>query len=124
MEIEVVMIRTNPYRRRNGKRVLARRLALFAVCVAAVCCARTFHRSFRNGYPAEWNISKDKAEESFSIKGGKVSYSDGTRSASTALTRRNLTSLSAKRPPPSATGKTSSKRRHARREMRYGKRAA
>ena len=77
MEIEVVMIRTNPYRRRNGKRVLARRLALFAVCVAAVCAARTFHRSFRNGYPAEWNISKDKAEESFSIKGGKVSYSDG-----------------------------------------------
>ena len=71
------MRRLNPYGRRSGKRTLARRIALFAVGVAAVCCARTFHRSFRNGYPAEWNISKDKAEESFSIKGGKVSYSDG-----------------------------------------------
>ena len=56
------MRRLNPYGRRSGKRTLARRIALFAVGVAAVCCARTFHRSFRNGYPAEWNISKDKAE--------------------------------------------------------------
>lgn len=45
--------------------------------LAAVCGARTFHRSFRNGYPAEWNIPKEKAEESFSIKGGKTTYSDG-----------------------------------------------
>ena len=68
------MRRLNPCGRRSGKRTLARRIALFAVGVAAVCCARTFHRSFRNGYPAEWNISKDKAEDFFSIKGGKVSY--------------------------------------------------
>ena len=48
-----------------------------ALLLAAVCGARTFHRSFRNGYPAEWNISKEKAEDSFSIKNGSVTYSDG-----------------------------------------------
>ena len=35
-------------------------LVVMAVC--AVALGRTFHRSFRNGYPAEWNVSKDEAE--------------------------------------------------------------
>ena len=49
-------------------------LAFFAVSPAE---ARTFRRSFRNGYPAEWNISREQAEDTFSIKGSKVTYSDG-----------------------------------------------
>ena len=52
-------------------------LIALALLAAAVCAARTFHRSFRNGYPAEWNIPKEKAEESFTIKDGKTTYSDG-----------------------------------------------
>ncbi|MBR4652355.1 MAG: thermonuclease family protein [Kiritimatiellae bacterium] len=35
---------------------------LVAMAVCAVALGRTFHRSFRNGYPAEWNVSKDEAE--------------------------------------------------------------
>ncbi len=50
---------------------------LVAMAVCAVALGRTFHRSFRNGYPAEWNISKEKAEDSFLIKNGSVTYSDG-----------------------------------------------
>lgn len=49
-------------------------LAYFAVSPVE---ARTFRRSFRNGYPAEWNISREQAEDTFSIKGSKVTYSDG-----------------------------------------------
>ena len=49
-------------------------LAFFAVSPAE---ARTFRRSFKNGYPAEWNISREQAEDTFSIKGSKVTYSDG-----------------------------------------------
>ena len=49
-------------------------LAYFAVSPAE---ARTFRRSFKNGYPAEWNISREQAEDTFSIKGSKVTYSDG-----------------------------------------------
>ena len=49
-------------------------LAFFAVSTAE---AHTFRRSFRNGYPAEWNISREQAEDTFSIKGSKVTYSDG-----------------------------------------------
>ena len=49
------MRRLKPYGRRSGKRTLARRIALFVVGVAAVCCARTFNRSFRNGYSDEAN---------------------------------------------------------------------
>ena len=49
-------------------------LAFFAVSTAE---ARRFRRSFRNGYPAEWNISREQAEDTFSIKGSKVTYSDG-----------------------------------------------
>ena len=48
-------------------------LAFFAVSPAE---ARTFRRSFKNGYPAEWNISREQAEDTFSIKGSKVTYSD------------------------------------------------
>ena len=49
-------------------------LAFFAVSPAE---ARTFRRSFKNGYPAEWNISREQAEDTFSIKDSKVTYSDG-----------------------------------------------
>ena len=35
---------------------------LVAMAVCAVALGRTFHRSFRNGYPAEWNVSKEEAE--------------------------------------------------------------
>ena len=49
-------------------------LAYFAVSPAE---AHTIRRSFKNGYPAEWNISREQAEDTFSIKGSKVTYSDG-----------------------------------------------
>ena len=39
--------------------------------------ARAFRRSFKNGYPAEWNISTEQAEDTFSIKGRTVTYSNG-----------------------------------------------
>ena len=55
-------------------RISAVFLAYFAVSPAE---ARTFRRSFKNGYPAEWNISREQAEDTFSIKGSKVTYSDG-----------------------------------------------
>ena len=35
---------------------------LSAMAVCAVALGRTFHRSFRNGYPAEWNVSREEAE--------------------------------------------------------------
>ena len=54
--------------------LLAVMMATFAVYIAD---ARTFRRSFKNGYPAEWNISREQAEDTFSIKGSKVTYSDG-----------------------------------------------
>ena len=54
--------------------MLAVMVAAFAVCIAD---AHTFRRSFKNGYPAEWNISREQAEDTFSIKGSKVTYSDG-----------------------------------------------
>lgn len=54
--------------------MLAVMVATFAVHVAD---ARTFRRSFKNGYPTEWNISREQAEDTFSIKGSKVTYSDG-----------------------------------------------
>ena len=37
-------------------------LGAVAFVAAAVVQGRTFHRSFRNGYPAEWNVSKEEAE--------------------------------------------------------------
>lgn len=55
------------------------RKAIF-VAIAVFCAAAhgfTFHRSFRNGYPAEWNVSKDESTDSFSIKNGSVKYTDG-----------------------------------------------
>ena len=39
--------------------------------------AVTFHRSFKNGYPAELNVSKEEANDVFSIKRGGVTYSNG-----------------------------------------------
>ena len=52
---------------------------MFLVVAAAchVAPGYTFHRSFRNGYPAEWNVGKDQATESFSIKSGSVKFTDG-----------------------------------------------
>ncbi len=35
---------------------------IVAAAVCAVALGHTVHRSFRNGYPAEWNVSKDEAE--------------------------------------------------------------
>ena len=39
--------------------------------------AVTFHRSFKNGYPAELNVSKEEANDTFAIKHGSVTYSNG-----------------------------------------------
>ena len=35
---------------------------LVAAAICAVAIGHTVHRSFRNGYPAEWNVSKGEAE--------------------------------------------------------------
>ena len=35
---------------------------IVAAAVCAVALGHTVHRSFRNGYPAEWNVSKGEAE--------------------------------------------------------------
>ena len=45
-----------------GMKRVAHVVFLVAMAVCAVALGRTFHRSFRNGYPAEWNVSKDEAE--------------------------------------------------------------
>ncbi len=37
-------------------------LGAVVLVAAAVALGRTIHRSFRNGYPAEWNVSKEEAE--------------------------------------------------------------
>lgn len=39
--------------------------------------ALTFRRSFRNGYPREWNVSKDEAREGFHVSDRGVRFSDG-----------------------------------------------
>lgn len=39
--------------------------------------AISFRRSFRNGYPKEWNVSKDEATESFRVSDKGVHFSDG-----------------------------------------------
>ena len=63
---------------RKGTSVAASLLAVTAAAFAFfVADARTIRRSFKNGYPAEWNISREQAEDTFSIKGSKVTYSDG-----------------------------------------------
>ena len=59
------------------KRLCHRFLMVVSVLAVTVCAARTFHRSFKNGYPAEWNVSEDRASDSFAIKNGSVKYSDG-----------------------------------------------
>lgn len=52
--------------------------ALVAV-LGAVCSSRgvIFHRSFRNGYPSEWNVSKAEATDSFRIDPRGTTLSDG-----------------------------------------------
>ena len=54
-----------------------RLLIAVVILAAGVCAARTFRRSFKNGYPAEWNVSEERAGDSFAIKNGSVKYSDG-----------------------------------------------
>ena len=57
---------------------MKKRQMVLALCLAAaVCGAKTFHRSFKNGCPAEWNVSEDRANDSFTIKNGSVKYTDG-----------------------------------------------
>ena len=52
---------------------------LTAACLLGGLPSRavTFHRSFKNGYPAEMNVSKEEANEVFSIKRSGVTYSNG-----------------------------------------------
>ena len=45
-----------------GMKRVAHVVFLVAMAVCAVALGRTIHRSFRNGYPAEWNVSKEEAE--------------------------------------------------------------
>ena len=51
-------------------------LALLA-CAGASAPAVTFHRSFRNGYPAALGVSKEEATESFRVTRGGMQYTDG-----------------------------------------------
>ena len=51
--------------------------AAMTMIVITAAQARSFRRSFRNGYPAEWNISREQAEDTFVIKGSKMTYSNG-----------------------------------------------
>ena len=54
-----------------------------AVILVILACAGTsapavsFHRSFRNGYPAEFGVSKAEATESFRVTRGGMQYTDG-----------------------------------------------
>ena len=53
---------------------------ILMACIAAAAFAAsgyTVHRSFKNGYPAELNVSKEEANDVFSIKRGGVTYSNG-----------------------------------------------
>ena len=52
--------------------------------------AITFRRSFKNGYPAKWNVSKEEANDVFSIKRGGVTYSNGRGQVVTQATARTL----------------------------------
>ena len=58
-----------------------RRTGMAALCAAIAWTlparAITFHRSFKNGYPAELNVSKEEANDVFSVKRGGVTYSNG-----------------------------------------------
>lgn len=62
--------------------VLDKRVARIAMICLAITCglpsrAVTFRRSFKNGYPAELNVSKEEANDVFSVKRGGVTYSNG-----------------------------------------------
>ena len=52
--------------------------------------AITFRRSFKNGYPAKWNVSKEEANDVFSIKRGGVTYSNGRGQVVTQATARTI----------------------------------
>ncbi len=53
--------------------------AAFLVVSAGVVPAEalTFRRSFRNGYPMEWNVSKEEAREGFHVSDRGTRFSDG-----------------------------------------------
>ena len=66
----------------SGHTLSSRRAAGIAMLCAAIAFggasrAATFHRSFKNGYPAELNVSKEEASDVFSIRRGGVTYSNG-----------------------------------------------
>ena len=68
------------------------RIAMRCLVIAYVLpsCAITFHRSFKNGYPAELNVSKEEANDVFSIKRGGVTYSNGRGRVMTQTSVREL----------------------------------
>ena len=65
---------------------------LTAACLLGGLPSRavTFHRSFKNGYPAELNVSKEEANDVFSIKRGGVTYSNGRGRVMTQSSVREL----------------------------------
>lgn len=65
---------------------------LTAACLLGGLPSRavTFHRSFKNGYPAELNVSKEEANDVFSIKRGGVTYSNGRGHVVSQTTVRKL----------------------------------
>ena len=64
-------------RKRLDLRAVGVALLRVAVAFALPSSAVTFHRSFKNGYPAEWNVSKEEANDTFSVKRGSMTYSNG-----------------------------------------------
>ena len=77
---------------RMGERTDGLRAALLALglVACAVAHAFTFHRSFKNGYPAEWNVSKEEARDTFTVKRGSVTYSNGRGRVVTQTSVREL----------------------------------
>ena len=71
---------------------IARRATLLALCLASGAgTAYTFHRSFKNGYPAELGVTKEEANDTFTIKRGSVTYSNGRGQVFTQTSLRELT---------------------------------
>lgn len=52
-------------------------ILLLLACAGTAVPAVSFHRSFRNGYPAEFGVSKAEATESFRVTRGGMQYTDG-----------------------------------------------
>ena len=70
---------------------LARCVTLLALCFASgAATAYTFHRSFKNGYPAELGVTKEEANDTFTIKRGSVTYSNGRGHVVTQTSLREL----------------------------------